>query len=661
MRKWTVVFVGFALVLVTAGVRSQGALGPVPTTLEDFFLPGSQPGESGTLETSDKCDNCHGGYDAAVEPAFNWRGSMMAHALRDPLFFAAVAVAEQDAPGSGDLCIRCHTPKGWIEGRSTPTDGSALQAIDRESVGCDACHRMVRPSRLTVNPHPGDPDYTAGTYPRDQAYLATIDSIPRFFANGMFVLDSDKAKRGPFVDANATHQMYYSPFHREGELCGTCHDVSNPAFDRVGPHEYVPNAFATRAANTDPHGMAPIERTYSEWKASAYNTPQGVYAPQFGGNKANVSTCQDCHMRDVSGVACNKSGAVFRNDQPLHDLTGGNTFMPLLVAAQYPSEVNPAALAAGIARARYMLRNAATLEARWEPAEGGYVVHLRVTNETGHKLPSGYPEGRRMWLRVRAYDGGGALVHESGAYDTTTALLAHDPDLVLYEIEPGISYRLAALLGATPGASFHMVLNDTVYKDNRIPPRGFTNAMFEAIQSPPVAHEYDDGQYWDESEFPVPLATVRVVTELLYQTTSREFVEFLRDENRTDQTGQVMYDLWAAHGKSRPEVMASDTLFLPGPVGVEPAPGSRIALALPRPHPARGTIEVTVTLATGGAAAIELLDVQGRRIERRRIETLGPGVHRIALAAGKQLAPGTYVVRLTQEAASVTRKIVLAR
>ena len=42
------------------------------------------------------CQNCHGEYDQNVEPWYAWRGSMMAHATRDPLFWASLAVAEQD-------------------------------------------------------------------------------------------------------------------------------------------------------------------------------------------------------------------------------------------------------------------------------------------------------------------------------------------------------------------------------------------------------------------------------------------------------------------------------------------------------------------------------------------------------------------------------------
>ena len=76
---------------------SYGAL-TVPT---DIQQPGTQPQEVGNLESPDKCDNCHGGYNRAVEPAFNWRGSMMANAGRDPIFWATLAVAEQDFDGFG--------------------------------------------------------------------------------------------------------------------------------------------------------------------------------------------------------------------------------------------------------------------------------------------------------------------------------------------------------------------------------------------------------------------------------------------------------------------------------------------------------------------------------------------------------------------------------
>ncbi|WP_320167936.1 T9SS type A sorting domain-containing protein [Mangrovibacterium marinum] len=521
----------------------------ISTTLDDFFMPGSQPGDSGNIEHPNKCDNCHGGYDQAVEPAFNWRGSMMAQAARDPLFYACLAIAEQDAPGSGDLCIRCHAPDGWLAGRSTPTDGSALNNNDREGVQCDFCHKLVKPTPLGTNPFPGDPDYTTSTYPSDQEYLGTITMIPLQSGNGMYVAHSANAKRGPFVDAAAKHQMLYSPFHSQSDLCGSCHDVSSPAFDAAGNPALGGLAVKT-ASDFGTYNMLPVERTFSEWKMSAFNTAEGVPSDVFGGNKTDVSTCQDCHLPDVSGYGANKRGIPFRNDLPLHDMTGGNTFIPDLVAQLYPDEINPAALDAGKQRALFMLQNAASMEL----AVTGTTATVKVTNNTGHKLPSGYPEGRRMWINLQAYDATGALLYESGAYDSQTAVLEKEGTKI-YEIKLGISDELSGLVGLPPGESFHFVLNNQVEKDNRIPPLGFTNANFEAIGSPVVAYTYPDGQNWDNTSYSFPTTPTYVKAQLLYQTVSKEYVEFLQAENTTNDAGNMLYRLWDANGRSAPVVM----------------------------------------------------------------------------------------------------------
>ncbi len=41
---------------------------------------------------------------------------------------------------------------------------------------------------------------------------------------------------------------------------------------------------------------------------------------------------------------------------------------------------------------------------------------LKVVNLTGHKLISGYPEGRRMWLNIKWYDAANNLLREDGQY-----------------------------------------------------------------------------------------------------------------------------------------------------------------------------------------------------------------------------------------------------
>ena len=105
------------------------------------------------------------------------------------------------------------------------------------------------------------------------------------------------------------------------------------------------------------------------------------------------------------------------------------------------------------------------------------------------------------------------------------------------------------------GSSFHFVLNNNVVKDNRIPPRGFTNDNFISIQSPVIDYSYDDYDYFDNSEYQLPAETQYVKTKLLYQTVSLEYAEFLRDANVTNTAGDDFFALYDANGRSAPVVM----------------------------------------------------------------------------------------------------------
>jgi hypothetical protein len=68
-----------------------------------------------------------------------------------------------------------------------------------------------------------------------------------------------------------------------------------------------------------------------------------------------------------------------------------------------------------------------------------------VINDTGHKLPTGYPEGRRMWINLRFYDADENLLAEHGGYDYSTGLLTNSNTCV-YEVHPGIGTNLASTL-----------------------------------------------------------------------------------------------------------------------------------------------------------------------------------------------------------------------
>jgi hypothetical protein len=120
--KTKTLFTMTVVVIVLAALSSVRALTPVAVTNDPLVrMPGTQPNQV-TLEAPTRCLNCHAGYDAAVEPGFNWKCSMMAQAARDFLYFACVTVAAQDSiwaagrPNATDICERCHFPKGWLEG-----------------------------------------------------------------------------------------------------------------------------------------------------------------------------------------------------------------------------------------------------------------------------------------------------------------------------------------------------------------------------------------------------------------------------------------------------------------------------------------------------------------------------------------------------------------
>ncbi len=639
-------------------VRTPGGI--APTTLRDFKLPGSQPLSAGTFANSSNCTSCHGGYDANVEPGHGFKGTMMAHAARDPIFYACLAIAEQDAPSSGDLCIRCHAPMAWLEGRSQPTSGANIDAAHRDGVSCDFCHRMV------------DPIYQGGVSPvEDLALLSAMypAHVPTTRGTGQYVVDANLRRRGPFADPVTPHSFLQSPFHTKSEICATCHDVSNPVFDRVAGARYAPGPFDTPPDSMHSNVLMPLERTYSEWLHSAF--PAGVYAPEFAGNAPGgiVSQCQDCHMRPVTGKGANAPDTPTRTNLPLHDMTGGNAWMGGVIASLYPGETEPAAIAAGAARATGMLQGAATLKATVTAAGDSFRAEVRVTNHTGHKLPTGYPEGRRMWISVTARDANGAVVYQSAPYDTATGVLGLDAAARVYEMHLGISSALAGVLGLAAGPSFHFTLNDSVYKDNRIPPTGFTNSAYDAFGGKPVDHtlpepRYADGQNWDVASYALPATARAVSATLWYQTTSKDYIEFLRDQNTTNSAGQAMHTAWAANRRSPPVLMARDSIVFD--VLDSPRPGvPRTASLRAIANPFRGSLQVALALPVAQDVTLEIFDVSGRLVTRMPRGRLAAGEHRLFWnghdSAGSDVGAGVFWAVVPTHRTRLVQRIVRLR
>jgi hypothetical protein len=535
-------------------------------------------------------------------------------------------------------------------------------AGDDDGIDCDTCHKATNPD---MSEHQGT--ISLGFEPYDVDVNDPNQVTEGYYGSGILSVWGGNDKLGPYADARAKHQVMPSAFHR-GEICGSCHDVSNPAVGDLAPNNGAqvplelgtfngtPNVLdpgqdpTTKAAfNNPPYAYGIVERTFSEYKsgligqtyvenggvddystlpndlkvqggalAFAYNA-----AMQAGGTYEDGTlrtfNCQGCHMRPDEGVGCNKAGTPTRFDLPKHDQSGGNHWMWPLIQYQDVegtlrmggglTQTQIDAMDAGRQRAEQQLQMAANLEVLGDT--------VRITNLTGHKLISGYPEGRRMWLNVRWYCKGDPC-GETGAYGPLGVIFQNprntaqtfEPDSILDLNEPGLriydahyamtqdwAAALASLewdgnmalsfnrlTGEVEGATlqnlasgslgpyhetFHFALNNYVSKDNRIPPYGFngTEAKKRNALPVPAAQYGGNGEntiydYWDEfqvGDLNPPKGANAADLTLFYQGTSWEYILFLWKANNEQNAflgaeGINMLDAWLNADPAAPMV-----------------------------------------------------------------------------------------------------------
>ncbi|HVU64209.1 MAG TPA: hypothetical protein VHC70_09545 [Phycisphaerales bacterium] len=555
--------IALALGIVGVALATQ----PIQTTRSNFFNGGTRPlGYSDALIDPNVCSACHGYYNEQNAPYERWNHSMMGQSARDPVFYAALAVTEQDASYVAESCMRCHAPMTWLRNlvkfdndTASPTYGKMLPLADANKLGvaCHICHRMV------------DPVYQPGVSPsEDLSILTTLGAdAPTSVHNANFVIDPLDRRRGPFdLDADwATitppgfqyHAYLQSPFHLSSRMCATCHDVSTSHFTKQPDGTYALNA-PGQAPAASKYDQFPEQRTFSEWSESQFAQGPVDLANRFGGTSMSYSTCQSCHMPIVTGEGCALEPPT-RPDLPQHNFNGANTWVLKAVRALYndsDTDLSQQYADDAIARSTAMLQNASDLQVSQQHAS----INVRIINFTGHKLPTGYNEGRRMWINVKYKDAGGNVIAERGAYDPMTAVLT-TTDTKVYEATIGPDATMAALAMTTASAQSRLAISNHLYKDNRIPPMGFTNAGFQSVQAGSMpANLYADGQYWDDTAFTIPPGSRTAEVNVYYQTSSKEYMEFLRDANTSNSLGQTAYDQWVAQGKSEPVLMDSATL-----------------------------------------------------------------------------------------------------
>lgn len=498
---------------------------------DQFTLPASHL----LFTTSTHCIACHSqiraenGEDISI--GYEWRGSIMANAARDPYWHASIRREIMDHPAASaaieDKCSTCHMPMQRFQARAEGLQGQVLKyltsisegsamhepegelerakdvkaALAADGVGCTLCHQ-IKPDNL------GKPPSLDGGF--------MIDTMTRPEERKVFgpYDDPDKGRQRimhsstAFLPARGDHM-------KDSALCATCHTLLTEALDEQGK----------------PAGTLPEQMPFQEWQHSDY---------------VKTDSCQSCHMDRVPGRAPVSSVHGEPHDDVMrHTFVGGNAFM-LRILKDYAAELGVAAtpeeLEASAQRSEKLLaeRTATVSIANLRLNAGRAIFDVMVRNKAGHKLPTGYP-ARRAWLHVTVRDAQNRAIFESGALRPDGAITGNDNDEDALTFEPHHARITRAdqvqvyesIMGDTKDRPTTGLLRGTHYlKDNRLLPRGFDKqsadsriaVVGDALHDSGFAGGQDTVRY----DVPVTGAPRFVTAELLYESISYRWAENLR-------------------------------------------------------------------------------------------------------------------------------------
>lgn len=506
---------------------------------------GDNPSFVGThFSGSGNCAECHNnlkdttGKDISIITA--WKGSMMANSTRDPYWRAKVASELKRAPQItsvlNERCSRCHAP---MANETAKRDGAAIEILGAgflnpqnkyfnhamDGVSCTVCHQIEDDGHL------GTPVGNSGHY----TIATRANSVARpIYGQYADVLTDPMQHKVSFTPQLGAHTS-------TSEMCATCHDLKTPFIDSLG------NVVST------PTTEHPEQMPYTEWLNSDYRT---------GGSKQQ--SCQGCHMPKVAGAVkiASKPGEVrTREGFAKHEMIGSNTTM-LDILDKNRTALGVLAtstdLAADIARTRDFLKTAATIEVLSASVASGVLeAQVRVTNKTGHKLPTAYPS-RRAYIHFVVKNSAGQVVFESGRLKTNGSIdgVAVDSDSTTYE--PHYQTITAAdqvqvyepIMADTDGNVTHSLLRGSRYlKDNRLTPSGFNKLRVPGdvavIGDAALDADFNNGADTVTYRVPVGSATGLTITaEFNYQTLSYGHVQdLLRDSSLPEVSAfKTMFD-----------------------------------------------------------------------------------------------------------------------
>lgn len=154
-----------------------------------------------------------------------------------------------------------------------------------------------------------------------------------------------------------------------------------------------------------------LERTYTEWYWSAY--------------REDWETCQNYHE------SMKFPGAQTWLLYPgLDRLWGAVDQKRVDRGYDVPASRTEALKEAARRNSDFMAGEAASVELIETPkaAKSGQKLTVKVTTRTGHKLSTGFIEGRQMWIHIRAIDANGKVVFEDGCLNDHGYLGPHPGD-----------------------------------------------------------------------------------------------------------------------------------------------------------------------------------------------------------------------------------------
>ncbi|MCX5690484.1 MAG: multiheme c-type cytochrome [Planctomycetota bacterium] len=501
--------------------------------------------------TGDGCSLCHSAAPTAralwsatgqdVSPYGLWRGSLMAHAARDPYWKAQVAKEVSLAPDRAaeleGTCVRCHAPMGHHTNRLSGLGSMGMKEATShdlyvDGVSCTVCHQIQPDSLGTEARFDGNADIRTG-----------------------------RTIFGPYADPGGQPMIMHSAFTptqgehiRSAGLCATCHTLRT---------EHAGKQF-------------PEQSAFFEWQNSIY-----VDQPQV---TAASRTCQQCHMPEVGPmrVARNPGGLDFnietRNEVRGHTFVGGNAFMLDLLAANRDQLkiATPKELLEQAARATrsQLAHRTATIAVEGIKHETDGVgkktlcFDVVVTNMTGHKFPTGFPS-RRAWVQVDVREGRDTIFSsgkpdESGRINGIADELNEPHHDVITSPEQVCIYELLAADGEGKPTTVltHMA---TRRKDTRLLPFGYSNSGPRVAETSPVGIG-DDANFLGGSDhvtykvaMPEGASTRQtIVARLYYQPIPPAWADTLRNVRSADAKSFVkMYDA----AKAAPEQIAVTVEF----------------------------------------------------------------------------------------------------